>query len=91
MRIRRIAHRFWGRSKSSSHAQNGTAPASLADVLRTLEHKDGEASPVTPRAADKPILNKWPAGYEGGSFRAVDGGVLLFAKGKPTLRIEDGT
>jgi hypothetical protein len=63
MRIRRIAHRFWGRRKSSSHAQNGTTPASLADVLRTREHKDDEASPVMPRAADKPMLEKWPAGY----------------------------
>jgi hypothetical protein len=72
-------------------SQNGTTAASLADVLRTLEHKDGEASPVTPRAAGRPMLEKWPAGYENGSFRVVDGGVLLFAKGKPVLRIEDGT
>jgi hypothetical protein len=38
--------------------------------------------------ADQPLLEKWPAGYE--SFRVVDGGVLLFAKGLPTLRIEEG-
>jgi hypothetical protein len=89
MRIRRIAHRFWGRSKSS-HAQNGTQAATLAGVLRTQEHRADETSPVMPRAADRPILNKWPAGYENGSFRLVDGGVVLFAKGKPTLKIEEG-
>jgi hypothetical protein len=86
MRIRRIAHRFWGRSKPS-HAQNGAQAATLAGVLRAQEHKDDESAPVMPRAADRPILNKWPAGYENGSFRVVDGGVLLFAKGKPVLRI----
>jgi hypothetical protein len=41
-----------------------------------------------PMAIDKPILKKWPTAYENGSFRVVDGGVLLFAKGMPTLKIE---
>jgi hypothetical protein len=58
----------------------------LAKVL--AGHESKEAHPE-PRSRPKPLLKAWPKGYEGGSFRVVDGGVLLFAKGKPTLKIED--
>ena len=39
---------------------------------------------------DQPLLEAWPAGYEQGSFRVVSGGVLLSAKGMPTLFIQEG-
>jgi hypothetical protein len=34
-------------------------------------------------------LEKWPAGYENGGFRVVDGGALLSAKGMPTLFLRE--
>ena len=42
------------------------------------------------RKVDEPFVESWPAGYKNGGFRLVPVGVLLFAKGKPTLRIEEG-
>jgi hypothetical protein len=41
------------------------------------------------RMVDQPLLEKWPAGYENGGFRVVDGGVLLSAKGMPTLFLRE--
>jgi hypothetical protein len=38
---------------------------------------------------DQPLLEKWPAGYENGGFRVVEGGVLLSAKGMPTLFLRE--
>ena len=39
---------------------------------------------------DQPLLEAWPTGYENCTFRVVDGGVLLSAKGMPTLFIQEG-
>jgi len=61
----------------------------LAGVMKA-EEPDNEAAPVAPRQAEKPLLKAWPAGYEGGSFRLVPGGVILSAEGMPVLRIEEG-
>jgi hypothetical protein len=40
-------------------------------------------------AKAEPLLKAWPAGYEQGAFRVVSGGVLLSAKGMPTLFIKE--
>ena len=54
---------------------------SLANVPKSLDQNDEvDPEPVTIRHAD----------YENCTFRLVDNDVLLFAKGKPTLRIEEG-
>jgi hypothetical protein len=60
---------------------------SLADVLRVEEHDD--ATLVTLRAIDRPLLHAWPAGYQNGGFRVVDGGALLSTKGMPTLFLRE--
>jgi hypothetical protein len=59
---------------------------SLASVL-TAEEPDSEGKPVVRRQADRPFLETWPPGYEKGSFRVVDNGVLPSAKGIPKLFI----
>jgi hypothetical protein len=41
------------------------------------------------RKIDQPLLAVWPAGYEQGAFRVVSGGVLLTAKGMPTLFLRE--
>jgi hypothetical protein len=61
---------------------------SLADVLKASEHED-EYAPVAPRMVDQPLLEKWPAGYENDGSRVVDGGVILSAKGMPTLFLSE--
>jgi hypothetical protein len=54
---------------------------SLANVPKSLDQNDEvDPEPVTIRHAD----------YENCSFRVVDNGVLLFAKEKPTLSVEEG-
>jgi hypothetical protein len=84
-------HRFRRNAAPSQQAceSNGSAARapSLADVLRVEEYDD--ATPVTPRAIDRPLLTAWPTGYENGQFRIADGGVLLSANGQPTLFIRD--
>jgi len=73
------------------HARNGSAARAptFADVLKS-EEPDPDVTPAAPRQADKPLLEAWPPGYEKGGFRLVPGGVLIFAKGRPALRIEEG-
>jgi hypothetical protein len=58
----------------------------IAFCLKASEHDDEDA-PVAPRMVDQSLLEKWPAGYE--SFRVVPGGVLLSAKGMPTLFLRE--
>jgi hypothetical protein len=41
------------------------------------------------RQASKPILEKWPAGYECGFFRLDGSDIVIGAAGKPDLRIEN--
>lgn len=38
---------------------------------------------------DVAILLAWPTGYEHGRFRLLHDGVLLFAEGKPPLKIDE--
>jgi hypothetical protein len=95
MRKNRTENRRRFRRKSTPSQQacecnRSAAPVpTLAGVLEVEKHED-EDTPVTPRMVDQPLLEKWPAGYQGGSFRVVPGGVLLFAKDRPTLKIEEG-
>ena len=35
------------------------------------------------------MLLAWPPGYEHGKFRVIEGGVLLYANGRPALKIAD--
>ena len=42
-------------------------------------------SPASRPKPDRTLVKAWPAGYENCTFRVVDGGVLLSAKGMPTL------
>jgi hypothetical protein len=70
------------RNGSAAHAP------SLADVLREPGHDDEDA-PMALRMVDRPLLTAWPAGYENGGFRVVAGGVMLSAKGMPTLFLRE--
>jgi hypothetical protein len=67
-----------------------TASAPALDHAPSLAsgHEDEDA-PAAPRMVDQPLLEKWPAGYENGGFRVVDGGVLLSAKGMRTLFLSE--
>jgi hypothetical protein len=47
-------------------------------------------SPASRPKPDRTLVKAWPAGYENCTFRVVDGGVLLSAKGMPTLFIQEG-
>ncbi len=69
-----------------------TQSASLAAIDKVLmreksEEPEGRSAPS--RKARLPLLKAWPPGYEKGRFRLVHGGVLLFAKGKPMMKIEE--
>ena len=56
-----------------------------------VEEPQGPQEPPSPLwKDDEPLLKAWPAGYEQGTFRVVDGGVLLTAKGMPTLFLKEG-
>jgi hypothetical protein len=74
--------------QASERNGSATRAPSLADVLEASDHDSGTA-PVTPRTVDRPLLTTWPAGYQNGGFRVVDGGVLLSAKGMPTLFLRE--
>jgi hypothetical protein len=76
-----------GPSAQRSRRALDDAP-SLADVLKASEHEDEDAT-VTARMVDQPLLEKWPAGYENGGCRVVDGGALVSAKGMPTLFLRE--
>jgi hypothetical protein len=88
MRRRRRGIRRKITSPSTESAQALDHAPSLADVLKASEHEDEDAA-VAPRMVDRPLLEKWPAGYENGGFRVVDGGALLSAKGMPTLFLRE--
>jgi hypothetical protein len=97
MRIRRRENRRRFRGKgtppqrgSERFERNGSAaPApTLSDVLREPGHDDG-AILEAPRMIDRPLLTAWPAGYQNGGFRVVDVGVLLSARGMPTLFLRE--
>jgi hypothetical protein len=88
MRKRRRGIRRKITSPSTTNAAALDHAPSVADVLKTSEHDDEDA-PVAPRMVYQPLLEKWPAGYENGGFRVVDGGVLLSAKGMPTLFLRE--
>jgi hypothetical protein len=47
-----------------------------------------EDAPPKPRLQCKPLLEAWPKGYEHGGFRLDGDAVLIFAQGKPTLRLK---
>jgi hypothetical protein len=88
MRKRRRGPRRKIASPSTASAPAFDHAPSLGDVLKAPEHED-EDPPVASRMVDQPLLEKWPAGYENGGFRVVDGGVLLSAKGMPTLFLRE--
>jgi hypothetical protein len=64
-----------------------TQVPTLAGVM--LEEGEDMPTRAPPRNAT-PLIEKWPEGYERGSFRLVPGAALLSAAGRPTLRIEEG-
>jgi hypothetical protein len=92
MRRRENRRRFRGKGAPAQQACGCNVPVapapSLADVLKASEHDDEDAA-VAPRMVDQPLLDAWPAGYQNGGFRVVDGGVLLSAKGMPTLFLRE--
>jgi hypothetical protein len=62
----------------------------LADIVPflTCNKPEGPEGAEPSRKIDQPLLEAWPAGYEHGSFRLCGDGVLLSAKGKPTLQLD---
>jgi hypothetical protein len=59
-------------------------PPPLAQVAAHMR----EPAKPAPRPPDKPLLEAWPKGYKHGSFRLDGEDVLLFAKGRSTLRLK---
>jgi hypothetical protein len=94
MRTRRRENRrrFRGKGAPTQRGceRNGSAAQAptFADVLKAPE-QNAEVAPAAPRLIDQPLLKVWPRGYENGQFRLADGGVLLAAKGQPTLFVRE--
>jgi hypothetical protein len=50
----------------------------------------GEVTQPAQRLQSAPLLDRWPEGYERGGFRLDGDDVLIFAPGRPALRLRGG-
>jgi hypothetical protein len=57
-----------------------------------MDGLDGQREAAAQQAArlqSEPLLQAWPSEYRGGGFRIEGNAVVLFAPGKPDLRLEN--
>jgi hypothetical protein len=75
--------------RASKRPSAGAAPAPSGAKPVIFAAASATAAPPARQLQSQVIIERWPAGCERGGYRLEGDAVLIFAAGKPDIRIED--